>query len=76
MFVQVQHLTSLIDDRIGYLKEARENKDNFDEYAFKKYEKEMMDKLKKNIETLNRISTNKKLIARYTKKVEKVVNNR
>ena len=74
MFVQVQQITSLIDKRIGYLKEARENKDNFDEYTFKKYEKDMADTLNRNIETLNRVSTNEKLIERYTRKVEKALN--
>lgn len=69
MFVKVQDLTYLIDKRLQYLKEARENKNNFDVSEFEAYKKEMRKTLENNLVKLKQISSNKKLIERYEKKI-------
>lgn len=73
MFVKVQDLTYLIDKRLQYLKEARENKSNFDVSEFEAYEKEMRKTLENNLVKLKQISSNKKLIERYEKKINEAI---
>ena len=73
MFVKVQDLTYLIDKRLQYLKEARENKNNFDVSEFEAYKKEMRKTLENNLVKLKQISNNKKLIERYEKKINEAI---
>ena len=73
MFVKVQDLTYLIDKRLQYLKEARENKSNFDVSEFETYKKEMRKTLENNLVKLKQISSNKKLIERYEKKINEAI---
>ena len=58
---------------LQYLKEARENKNNFDVSEFEAYEKEMRKTLENNLVKLKQISSNKKLIERYEKKINEAV---
>ena len=74
MFIYVQDLTYNMDDTIKYVKEAKEyhtcSEEEYNQYLEKMYRKldNMLDKLKQ-------ISCNKKLISKYEKKVEELVND-
>ena len=74
MFIYVQDLTYNIDDTIKYVKEAKEyhscSEEEYNQYLDKMYRKlgNMLNKLKQ-------ISCNKKLISKYEKKVEEIVND-
>ena len=74
MFIYVQDLTYNKDDTIKYVKEAKEyhtcSEEEYNQYLDKMYRKldNMLDKLKQ-------ISCNKKLISKYEKKVEEIVND-
>ena len=74
MFIYVQDLTYNMDDTIKYVKEAKEyhtcSEEEYNQYLDKMYRKldNMLDKLKQ-------ISCNKKLISKYEKKVEELVND-
>ena len=74
MFIYVQDLTYNMDDTIKYVKEAKEyhtcSEEEYNQYLDKMYRKldNMLDKLKQ-------ISCNKKLISKYEKKVEEIVND-
>lgn len=68
MFVTVYALCELIDKRIGYLQDARQS----DLYTLD-YEKNMQQALLNNLEHLKSKSFNHKLIARYERKVNKVI---
>ena len=74
MFIYVQDLTYNMDDTIKYVKEAKEyhtcSEEEYNQYLDKMYRKldNMLDKLK-------HISCNKKLISKYEKKVEELVND-
>lgn len=68
MFVTVYALCDLIDKYIGYLQDARKS----DMYT-KDYEKEMQRLIIKNFEQLQYRSCNIKLIARYERKIIKVL---
>lgn len=76
MFVSVKSLTAIIDTRIGYVNEAYENKDNFSDDVFNAYIENMKDTLNASIKTLSQISSNKKLINTYSRKVSKVFSER
>ena len=73
MFIYVQDLTYNMDDTIKYVKEAKEyhtcSEEEYNQYLDKMYRKldNMLNKLKQ-------ISCNKKLISKYEKKVEELVN--
>lgn len=73
MFVSVQSLTTVIDERLQYLKEARENKNNFEKSVFEEYENKMKKTLENNLIKLKQISCNKKLIERYEKKINEAI---
>ena len=74
MFIYVQDLTYNMDDTIKYVKEAKEyhtcSEEEYNQYLDKMYRKldNMLDKLK-------HISCNKKLISKYEKTVEELVND-
>ena len=74
MFIYVQDLTCNMDDTIKYIKEAKEyhtcSEEEYNQYLDKMYRKldNMLNKLKQ-------ISCNKKLISKYEKKVEELVND-
>ena len=74
MFIYVQDLTYNMDDTIKYVKEAKEyhtcSEEEYNQYLDNMYRKlgNMLDKLKQ-------ISCNKKLISKYEKKVEELVND-
>ena len=74
MFIYVQDLTYNMDDTIKYVKEAKEyhtcSEEEYNQYLDKMYRKldNMLNKLKQ-------ISCNKKLISKYEKKVEELVND-
>ena len=69
----VKTLTFLIDQDIKFVGEAIENKKNFDELTFNNYIIMMKDTLSKRIEGLKRFSSNDKLIAKYNKKVNNLL---
>ena len=74
MFISVKNLTYNIDTTITYVKEAKEyhicSEEEYNQYLDKMYRKldNMLNKLKQ-------ISCNKKLISKYEKKVEELVND-
>ena len=49
MFISVKNLTALIDERINYVNEAIENRNNFDNETFTNYIADMTSKLNNNI---------------------------
>lgn len=69
MFTSIQSLTNLIDKNINYVNEAIENKSNFDDITFNNYIERMHNKLNNQINILKNESTNKKLINKYSRKV-------
>lgn len=75
MFVTVKSLTALIDLRIGFVKEAYENKENFSDEVFSNYIDEMKETLNGSLEALSEISSNERLIKTYSRKVTKAFEN-
>lgn len=75
MFVTVKSLTALIDLRIGFVKEAYENKENFSDEIFSNYINEMKENLNGSLEALSEISSNERLIKTYSRKVAKTFEN-
>lgn len=73
MFISVKNLTALIDERINYVNEAIENRNNFDSNTFNNYIADMTSKLNNNIVKLKQISSNKKLIEKYENKVNETL---
>ena len=74
MFIYVQDLTYNMDSTIKYVKEAKEyhtcSEEEYNQYLDKMYKK-----LDNMLEKLKQISCNKKLISKYEKKVEELVND-
>ena len=74
MFISVKNLTYNIDTTITYVKEAKEyhtcSEEEYNQYLDKMYKK-----LDNMLEKLKQISCNKKLISKYEKKVEELVND-
>lgn len=65
MFVTVKALTTLIDNNLRYVAEAKESKEEHEETEYNDYMATMETKLKKQLEELKLISSSEKLIARY-----------
>ena len=74
MFIYVQDLTYNMDDTIKYVKEAKEYH-SCSEEEYNQYLEKMYKKLDNMLEKLKQISCNKKLISKYEKKVEELVND-
>ena len=74
MFIYVQDLTYNMDDTIKYVKEAKEYH-TCSEEEYNQYLKKMYRKLDNMLDKLKQISCNKKLISKYEKKVEELVND-
>ncbi len=70
MFVSIKSLTALIDESLTYLAEGRLSPN----YT-KEYEQLMQDKLTSRLNMLKEISSNKKLINKYTCLVNDMCNN-
>lgn len=70
MFVTVEALTHHIDNNIVYVLEAKKSRLQHSEATYSKYMEHMEATLKRQVEKLKSISTNKKLINSYTHKVE------
>ena len=69
MFTSIQSLTYLIDKNINYVNEAIENKSNFDSITFNNYIDKMHNTLNNQVSILKNESSNKKLINKYSQKV-------
>lgn len=74
MFVTIKALTSLIDDNIYYIQDAKRHH-NCSEEEYNQYLDKMYSKLDRQIEKLKSISCNTKLINTYIKKVEEIKND-
>ena len=74
MFIYVQDLTYNMDSTIKYVKEAKEYH-TCSEEEYNQYLKKMYRKLDNMLDKLKQISCNKKLISKYEKKVEELVND-
>ena len=74
MFIYVQDLTYNMDDTIKYVKEAKEYH-TCSEEEYNQYLEKMYRKLDNMLNKLKQISCNKKLISKYEKKVEELVND-
>ena len=74
MFIYVQDLTYNMDDTIKYVKEAKEYH-TCSEEEYNQYLEKMHKKLDNMLDKLKQISCNKKLISKYEKKVEELVND-
>ena len=61
MFAKVYQITQLLDTRISYVKDAKENG-----LGDEKYFSEMENLIRSGLDSLKRNSTNKKLISKYT----------
>lgn len=73
MFISVKNLTALIDERINYVNEGIESRNNFDSETFNNYIVSMTSKLNNSIIILKQISSNKKLIEKYENKVNETL---
>lgn len=71
MFISVKNLTCGIDTTITYVEEAKEHH-SCDEEEYNQYLEKMHKKLDNMLEKLKQISSNKKLISKYEKKVEEL----
>ena len=74
MFIYVQDLTYNMDNTIKYVKEAKEYH-TCSEEEYNQYLENMYRKLDNMLDKLKQISCNKKLISKYEKKVEELVND-
>ena len=74
MFIYVQDLTYHMDSTIKYVKEAKKYH-SCSEEEYNQYLEKMYKKLDNMLEKLKQISCNKKLISKYEKKVEELVND-
>lgn len=74
MFVTIKALTSLIDDNIYYIQDAKKHHDCSEE-EYKQYLDKMYSKLDRQIEKLKSISCNSNLISRYEKKIKEIKND-
>ena len=72
MFVSVKSLTTYMDRNINYVNEAIANKSNFDDATFNSYIERMNELLNKQVDSLKKISSNDKLINKYTQKVQEL----
>ena len=72
MFVTVKSLTTYMDRNMNYVNEAIANKSNFDDATFNSYIERMNELLNKQVDRLKKISSNDKLINKYTKKVQEL----
>ena len=72
MFVTVKSLTTYMDRNMNYVNEAIANKSNFDDATFNSYIERMNELLNKQVYRLKKISSNDKLINKYTKKVQEL----
>lgn len=69
MFTKVKDLTMLIDGKLEYLENGRANKDKCEENIYNEWLTYITRGLQNNIAELKQRSCNKKLIARYERKV-------
>lgn len=74
MFITVKNLIYNIDTTITYVREAKEYH-SCSEEEYNQYLDKMYRKLNNMIEKLSQISSNKKLINKYTNKVEELKND-
>ena len=71
MFISVKNLTCGIDTTITYVEEAKKHH-SCGEEEYNQYLEKMHKKLDNMLEKLKQISSNKKLISKYEKKVEEL----
>lgn len=71
MFISVKNLTYSIDTAITYVEEAKKHH-SCSEAEYNQYLGKMYGKLDNMLEKLKQISSNKKLISKYEKKVEEL----
>lgn len=74
MFISVKNLTYGIDSTITYVKEANEYH-SCSESEYNQYLEKMYRKLDNMVKKLKQVSSNEKLISKYEKKVEELVND-
>lgn len=73
MFISVKNITKFIDSNLNYLNQAIENHSNISEKEYKEYLLKMSNTLNDQISKLNSISSNQKLIDKYTNKIEELL---
>jgi predicted aldo/keto reductase-like oxidoreductase len=71
MFISVKNLTYGIDITIAYVEEAKEYH-SCSESEYNQYLEKMYRKLDNMVKKLKQVSSNKKLISKYEKKVEEI----
>lgn len=74
MFAKVQDLTYLIDKNLKWLEEGVASKESHNKDEYEKWLTDVVSKLKGQVARLKEVSCNDKLIARYERKVELVLN--
>lgn len=73
MFIRVKNITKFIDSNLNYLSQAIEDHSNIGEKEYNEYLLKMSHTLNNQISKLNSISSNQKLIDKYTNKVEELL---
>lgn len=73
MFIRVKNITKFIDSNLNYLSQAIEDHSNIGEKEYSEYLLKMSHTLNNQISKLNSISSNQKLIDKYTNKVEELL---
>lgn len=73
MFIRVKNITKFIDSNLNYLSQAIENHSNVSEKEYEEYLLKMSNTLNDQISKLNSISSNQKLIDKYTDKVNELL---
>lgn len=69
MFIRVKNITKFMDSNLNYLSQAIENHSNVSEKEYEEYLLKMSNILNDQISKLNSVSSNQKLIEKYTNKV-------
>lgn len=73
MFIRVKNITKFMDSNLNYLSQAIENHSNVSEKEYEEYLLKMSNILNDQISKLNSVSSNQKLIEKYTNKVNELL---